>query len=259
LAVGSEAGKVQNIGGITVSRFHYFADGYLLEAEGPNRQSTWVCIFNPTKREARLKFTFYYEDAEPTTMEYQLSPEAATNVHLLGCKEVIPDKRFGARIESSEPMVLQITTGYYGVEDKEDWYTRGMHSVICSDRLSKINYYADGLVIDQEGQRLKEPEWAFVLNPNRVAAEVTLHAYYSDGTKVTYDFHVAPERVLPIFMDELVVKNKLFGAKYVSSVPIAVQQTRLIEEEDRKTIRSCYSVMAKPGPLSWQDESELTF
>lgn len=241
-----------------MSRIHYFADGYLLEAEGPNRQSTWVCAFNLSKREAGLKFTFYYEDAEPTTMHHQVPAETGVNLHLLGCQEVLRDKRFGAKIESSEPAVIQITTGYYGVEDRADWYTRGMHSVICSDRLSRINYYADALVIDSEGQRLKEPEWAFILNPNEVAADVTLHACHSDGTKATYDFRLAPERVLPVFMDELVVKNKLFGAKYVSSVPVAVQQTRLIVEEDRETIRSCYSVMAKPGPLSWQDEIELT-
>ena len=154
--------------------------------------------------------------------------------------------------------MLQITTGYYGVEDKPDWYTRGMHSVICSDRLSTINYYADGLVLDNPGVRLKEPEWAFILNPNEVAADVKLYAHYADGQIVTYDFCVPAERVLPVLMDELVRKNKLFGAKYVSSVPVAVQQTRLIEEEDRMTIRSCYSVMAIPGPLPWQDDVELS-
>jgi hypothetical protein len=84
-----------------------------------------------------------------------------------------------------------------------------------------------------------------------------LYAYYSDGARVTYDFKVGAERLLPVFMDELVVKNKLFGAKYISSVPIAIQETRLIEEEDRKTIRACFSVMARPGPLVWQDEDEL--
>jgi hypothetical protein len=240
-----------------MSRIHYFADGYLLEAEGPNRQSTWVCMYNPSKRKATLKFTFYYEDVEPTTMVRTMPPESGRNMHLLGHEEVLCDKRFGAKIETSEPMVIQITTGYYGVEDRADWYTRGMHSVICGDRLARVNYYADALVIDQEGQRLREPEWAFILNPNRSAADVTLYAYYGDGSCATYDFRVASERVLPIFMDELVVKNKLFGAKYVSSVPVAIQETRLILEEDRETIRSCFSVMAKPEPLIWQDESGL--
>jgi hypothetical protein len=241
-----------------MSRIHYFADGYLLEAEGPVRQSTWVCMFNPSVRDARLRFTFYYEDAEPTTMLYQVPAERGLSVHLLDCNEVLRDKRFGAKIESTEPAVIQITTGYYGVEDRHDWYTRAMHSVICGDRLSTVNYYADGLVIDRAGARLKEPEWAFLLNPSKVAADVTLYAYYNDGRKGTYDFRVPAERILPIFMDELVVKNKLFGAKYISSVPIAIQQTRLIEEEDRRTIRACYSVMARPAPLIWQDESELT-
>jgi hypothetical protein len=59
-------------------------------------------------------------------------------------------------------MVIQITTGYYGVEDKHDWYTRAMHSVICGEQLANVNYYADALVIDQPNQRLKSlsgPSW----------------------------------------------------------------------------------------------------
>ena len=241
-----------------MSRIHYFGDGYLLDDDGPNRQSTWVCMYNPAPRTARLKFTFYYEEAAPTTMAYTVPAEHGQSLHLASCQEVHRNKRFGAKIESSEPMVIQITTGYYGVEDKHDWYTRAMHSVICGEQLANVNYYADALVIDQPNQRLKEPEWAFLVNPNPVAADVRLHAYYSDGTRATYDFNVGAERLLAVFMDELVVKNRLFGAKYISSVPIAIQQTRLIEEEDRKTIRACFSVMARPGPLIWQDENELT-
>jgi hypothetical protein len=214
-------------------------------------------MYNPAPREARLKFTFYYPDVAPTTLLYSVPAERGVSLQLLGCKEVHRNKRFGAKIESSEPTVIQITTGYYGVEDKPDWYTRAMHSVMCGEQLATINYYADALVIDQPNQRLKEPEWAFLLNPNPVAADVRLHAYYTDGTRATYDFQVGAERLLPVFMDELIVKNKLFGAKYISSIPIAIQQTRLIEEEDRQTIRACFSVMARPGPLIWQDELEL--
>ena len=54
-------------------------------------------------------------------------------------------------------------------------------------------------------------------------------------------------RLFPLHLDDLVIKNKLFGAKFASNLPIAVQQTRWVLEEDRKTIRSAYSVMAKQG------------
>jgi len=228
-----------------MSHVHYFGDGYLLEKEGEIRQSTWVCLFNPARKEADAHFTFYYEDASPTTMDMKLPAQLGMNLHLLDRKEILQNKRFGAKIETSENTVVQITTGYYGLEDKPDWYTRAMHSVICGTKLSKVNYYADALVIDRPGQRLKEPEWAFLLNPNQEAAEVTLYAYYRNGKKLQYKFHVAPERLLPVFMDELVIKNVIFGAKYISNVPIAIQQTRLIEEEDRHTIRACFSVMAR--------------
>jgi hypothetical protein len=239
-----------------MSRIHYFADGYLLEKPGPVRQSTWVCFFNPTSRDTTLTYTFYYEDAPPTTMRHAVKARSGGNRHLLACKEVLKDKRFGCRIESTEPTVVQVTTGYYGVDDRADWYTRAMHSVICSDRLATVNYYADALVIDNPGKRLKEPEWAFLLNPGQQAAHVKLSAHYADEVK-TYDFTVKPQRLLPVFMDETVRKNAIFGAKYVSDVPIAVQQTRLIVEEDRETIRACFSVMAKVGPLVWQDDAEI--
>ncbi len=228
-----------------MSKVHYFADGYLLEKEGEVRQSTWVCMFNPTPQPADLHFTFYYEDCPPTEMALTLPAETGINRHLLSCNEVLQNMRFGAKVESTENTVVQITTGYYGLEDKEDWYTRAMHSVICGTQLSSTLYYADALVIDQPGQRLKEPEWAFLLNPNLEPAEVKLSAYYGDGKQEVYPFHVEPQRVLPVFMDTLVRKNKIFGAKYISSVPIAIQQTRLIEEEDRHTIRACFSVMAR--------------
>ena len=227
-----------------MSQVHYFGDGYLLEQDNDIRQSAWVCMFNPAAREAVLDFTFYYADAAPTSMTLKVPPKTGMNRHLLECKEILKNHRFGARIVSSENMVVQITTGYYGVEDKHDWYTHAMHSVICGTKLSKTNYYADALVIDRPGNRLKEPEWAFLLNPNKEAAEVKLYAYYGKGKPKVYPFHVGAERVLPVFMDELVVKNQIYGAKYVSSVPIAVQETRLIEEEDRHTIRACFSVMA---------------
>jgi len=228
-----------------MSRSHYFCDGYLWEKEGEIRQSAWAVLFNPTSRESDFAFTFYYEDCAPTTMTVKVPAKGGAQIHLISCPEVIQNKRFGAKIISSEPGIAQITTGYYGLEDKHDWYTRAMHSVICSTRLSRTNYYADGLVLDNPGVRLKEPEWAFLLNPHPEAVDVKLHAHYTSGKRVVYPFHIEAEQLLPVCMDELVIKNKVFGAKYVSSLPIAVQQTRWIEEEDRVTIRSCYSVMAR--------------
>jgi hypothetical protein len=228
-----------------MSHVHYFGDGYELEKDNEIRQSAWICMFNPASKEAVLDFTFYYEDAAPTTMTLKVPPKAGLNHHLADCVELLKNKRFGAKIITSENMVIQLTTGYYGLEDKHDWYTRAMHSVICSTKLSKTNYYADALVLDNPGKRLKEPEWAFLLNPNKEAADVKLYAYYGSGVKKVYPFHVGAERVLPVFMDKLVIKNQIYGARYVSSVPIAVQETRLIEEEDRHTIRACFSVMAR--------------
>jgi hypothetical protein len=228
-----------------MARIHYFGDGYLREIEGDVRQSAWICLFNPSPREAEYRLTFYFEHSSPTTTTLNVAAKTGINRHLISIPEVHQNERFGAKIQSSEPGVVQVTTAYYGLEDKQDWYTRSMHSVICGTRLSKKNYYADALVIDQPGQRLKEPEWAFIPNPNPLPANVILHAYYANGKKINYKFVVGAERVLPVFMDELVIKNMIFGAYYTSDVPVSIQQTRLVEEEDRKTIRACFSVMAR--------------
>lgn len=239
-----------------MSRLHYFADGYLRENEGDIRQSAWVCMYNPTSRDATLDFTFYYEDCDPTADRWDMKAHTCGNRHLQDMN-VHLNKRFGAKIVTSEPMVIQVTTGYYGLDDKPDWYTRAMHSVICADRLSNVVYYADGLVLDNPGARLKEPEWDFVLNPNKTPANAVLHAEYSDGARELFPFTIGPERLLAFFKDPVVSKNICFGGKWRSDVPIAVQQTRLIEEEDRRTIRSCFSVMARPAPLAWDDDAQL--
>lgn len=231
-------------------KVHYFADGYSLsDPASTNRQANWVCMFNPAKRGAQVKFTFYYEDSDPSHLAVEVPPETTRSINLYNCQEVLRNRRFGAKIESSEPMILQVCTAYYGEGDKADWYTRAMHSVICSNTISRVNYYADGFVIDVKKSRLKEPEWAFLLNPNPEAAMVNFYAYYAGGEKKIYALEIPPQRLFPLRMDDLVVKNKQFGAKYVSNVPIAIQQTRWVEEEDRKTIRAVFSVMAIPGEL----------
>ena len=51
-----------------MSHVHYFGDGYEMEKDNDIRQSAWVCMFNPSAKEALLDFTFYYEKAAPTTM-----------------------------------------------------------------------------------------------------------------------------------------------------------------------------------------------
>ena len=229
---------------------HYFADGCSLkDPASPNRQVTWVCIFNPSKKATKLKFTFYYEASEPTSLEWAVAAETAQSLNLFERKEVRPDQRFGAKIESSEAIVAQVSTGYFGARDKQDWFTRAMHSVICAKTLSRINAYADGLVIHREGLRLREPEWAFLLNPHLVPVKVHFHAYYSHGERKIYALEVPPQRLFPLSLDSLVIKNKLFGARFVSSLPLAIQQTRWVMEVDRKTIRAAFSVMAVPGGL----------
>ncbi len=226
-------------------KLQYFCDGYVLDdPNSHNWQIPWIVFFNPSDVEADVIVTFYYAGCDPTMKRLKVPAARSISDCMMNWTEVLHNERFGMKIESSESIIVQPCTAYYGPEDKKDLYTHAMHSVMGVSSLSKVNYYADLFVIDVPGQRLKEPEWVFLLNPGEVAARVTLHAYGSDGNQAKYDFIVPPCRLLAILMDETVQKNKLCGAKYVSDVPIAVQQTRLIEEMDRKTIRSCYSVMA---------------
>ena len=152
---------------------HYFADGCSQsDPTRANRQANWVCIFNPAKQAAKLKFTFYYEDRDPTYLDYDIPAECSKSIALYDRREVPHNRRFGAKIESSAPVVAQVCTAYYGKGDLKDWFTRAMHSVICADTLARVNLYADGMVIDRQGIRLREAEWAFLLNPNPATAKV---------------------------------------------------------------------------------------
>jgi len=240
-----------------MSTVNYIADGYELLKEGsPNMQSTWICLFNPTKHDADLTVTFYYEDQKPTHTKLKLLSQCRSNLHTAECKELVKDKRYGVRILSTEPIVVQSTVGYYGPEDKHDWYTRGMTSTLAATALSKVWYYADGIIIDRPNQRLKESEWAFILNPGKKDAQVTLTTYYTDQTKDVCKFMTPQERLKVVFLDDILIKNKSYGARFVSTEPIAVQETREIWEEDRIVKRSAFSVVALRWPLCWGDEIE---
>jgi len=243
-----------------MGNIHYFCEGYALKAaDSVNWQGTWLVGYNPTDEEADVAVTCYYEEAEPTTFSYKMRPHTSGNrgLHSLPEDQVRPNLRFGCKIVTSVPMIMQVTTGYYGEDDKRDYYTRAMHSVICATRLEKVHYYADGLILNNPGARLKEPEWDFYLNPNDRAANVKLICEFGPADVQEFEFTIPPCRVLAFFKDPVVRNNRVFGGKVISDIPIAVQQTRLIEEEDRKTIRSCYSVMALPAPLTVLDQSQL--
>jgi len=238
-----------------MSTVNYIADGYeLLKEDCPNMQSTWICLFNPTRHDIDLTVTFYYEDQEPTHAKFKLLSQCRSNLHTAECEELAKNRRYGIRILSTEPIVVQSTVGYYGPEDKHDWYTRGMTSTLAATALSKVWYYADGVIIDRLHQRLKESEWAFILNPRKKDADVTLTAYYMDQTKDVFRFEAPAERLKVVFLDDILVRNKSYGARFVSTEPIAVQETREIWEEDRVVKRSAFSVVALPWPLHWGDE-----
>lgn len=238
-----------------MSTVNYFADGCeLLRKDSPNMQSIWLCMFNPTKRDAGVVMMLYYEDIDPTQLRLTVPAKTKRNFHLSEYNEVVKDKHYGARILSTEPIVVQPAVGYYGPDDKHDWYTRASYWTIASTALSKVWYFADGVVIDVPDRRLKESEWVFVLKPNKEATQVTLNVYYNDQTEDVFRCNVPAERLKAIFLDDIVTKNKGYGVRIVSGEPIAVQETRRIWEEDRRVTRSAMSTMAFPWPLHWGDD-----
>jgi hypothetical protein len=240
-----------------MSTVNYVADCYELHDERePNKQSVWICLFNPTKYDANLMVTFYYEEIEPTYTMLKIPSECRRNLHTFESKDVIKNKRFGVKILSNVPIIVQSTVGYYGPEDKHDWYTRAMTTTLAATCTSKIWYYADGIVIDRPSQRLKESEILFLLNPSKRDAEVTFTAYYDDQRKDEFKFNVPAERLKMVLLDDLVIKNKSYGAKIVSTEPIVVQETREIWEEDRIVKRAAFSTIALPSPLCWETEPE---
>jgi hypothetical protein len=227
-----------------------------------------LLVFNPTNKDANLKVTFYYEDEEPTET-YLTAKALRTNEwnwdNLSNLKKY---KRFAMQVISSEPVVTQATIGWNNKLNNYSLYARNGEretamSYLGITQLSKIWYYADGIVIDSTDMWVRESEWNIILNPADKPAKVMMTLFFRDGSIQNLEYTIQARRISWIYMDDVVTKrNILYGTRIKSTEPIVVQHLRVVywigKKEDAYwtdvPVMAFWSAPFSPSPLTWAEE-----
>jgi hypothetical protein len=209
-----------------------------------------MLMFNLGKQETEVKWTLYFEDQDPITLTFSVDGEKTWGTELISRKLIPQFKPFGGKIESSEPVVVQMTTGIFNCTNApKNSNPMVFTSFICPDSLATKHAYADGVYVETDDHI--ETERIYILNPNKKAAKVTFSSYFAKYTKTqqnfTKEYQVNPERIL-IIPTESIVKNELtnFGALLTSDVPVLIQVERVLYEKKNKgRIAASYRLMTK--------------
>jgi hypothetical protein len=140
-------------------------------------------------------------------------------------------------------------------------YMGGVADHLAATRLARLWYFGDGFWITQNPQKpgfpFNETEWYHILNPNRRAAEIAMHCYYSDGSYDKFQYGVDAERVMIIDNEGLVKPMNVYGLHFESTEPILVQAERFIRginsiEEWGMHVHNVRP--ATPAPLEMNEE-----
>lgn len=236
---------------------HYLIDhSYIEDDKTGFGEFGHLLAFNPGRRDAHLKLTFYFTDGEPATGE-MIAHAGKSSESNYGKWPVKPGQRFALAVESDEPIMCQSTIGWNVTKNdyapnaatQSPLGVRETAKSYCA--LTELNrnwYTADGIVIDMPRQMyVRESEWAILLNPNDAPAKVTLHLHYDDVLSHTVE--VPARRVLWVFMDEIARKNSHYGVHFESTLPIAAQWLRTVNWNDRDEIMAYWDAPCVPGPL----------
>ncbi|MCC6763999.1 MAG: hypothetical protein IT293_04980 [Deltaproteobacteria bacterium] len=214
-----------------------------------------LVVFNPAPRAATLDVTVYYEDREPARFALEAAPGASTESNYAGWP-VKPGERFALGIASSEPVVAQATIGWNNVGNDNRPTARApdggrpreaVTSYMALPALAERWYLADGIVLDRPSTLwVRESEWAVLLNPGDRPARVELALYFRRFARA-HAVEVAPRRVRAVRMDDLVtLRNKHYGVRIASDVPIAAQWRRTVAWYDSPELMSFWSVPLVP-------------
>jgi len=239
-----------------MSTVNYMAAGYVLDTpDDRNYRTGRFAMLNPTSRQADASMTFYYEDQMPTKVEaFRIPAETQRVLEWEKCEEIVKNKRWGAKILSTEPLVCQETHSVCAQEDKPDWLIRSQCTTMMASYSSTLWYYADGVYIvppTNWSKRLFEPEFVGILNPTKREAEVTMITYHLNKSKREAIFKLPPERYKWVDLVDVVGKNPPhFGARFISTEPVVVQQERPCYAVPGSPVqRADFNEIAVPGPM----------
>jgi len=237
-----------------MSTVNYFAYGYEKDISGdPNREATYIFLFNPTKHDANVTATAYYEDPRLEPEQFTCSVPSEGRTLVLGWSKIGRDVvkknvRFGLKLISTEPILAELGMASYWPED--DHKTRDMNFVMGAPALSKVWYHAYGYSSYPKAENaLKETFYGYILNPNRKDTEVDITFYYtpfvwgpktehrdaSEPKKSEHKVMVPSERMKALLLDDLVNfllspgvpswrdKSRDWSTRFVSSEPVCIE------------------------------------
>lgn len=254
-----------------MSTVNYFAYGYVVDMpegekfhtkiadcydiiEEENYRCGWFAIFNPNRVKAKTSIIFYYEDREPIKIgNIEISAESQKILEWENMEGIIRNKRWGAKIESNVPLICQASAGTCARYEKTDKIFRSHYTTMAATDISTLWVYPDGVYIyppTDWSKRMLEPEFVGILNPNKREAEVTITTYHVDSSQRKYKLKVPAERYRWVDLYNVVGKNPPhFGARFISTEPIVVQQDRPVYEALGSPVqRSDFNEICIRGP-----------
>jgi hypothetical protein len=214
----------------------YFAHGIVYNdpVKSSQQEPQYLLMFNPSSRDTDVKFTLYFEDESPISFSYPVHSERVWGTEMISNKQIPQFKPFGGKIESSERTIVQLTSGIFNSESApKGTSSLVFSSFICSETLSRIHCYADGIVAEDEN--VFECEKIYLLNPNKETANVTFNAIFDEKAarnNFTAQYTVQPERLCIIETRSLFKPSMVnFGSIYTSDIPILAQVQRILYDK----------------------------
>lgn len=207
---------------VVAERAMYFGDGgghgsiasselakswYLADGTTGDGYDSWVLALNPNQTTANIKVTYMLEDGSTTASYYAIPPGSRFSIYV---NDVIPAARFGARVESDQPIVVERSTYFGG--------GRGGQNVVASPLPAQEWYLPEGST--------KAPfhEVIAVLNPSdRVANLLVTFMKVDGGSEVRY-FTMSPTSRLTLDVNNLLPDTET-STKVASDVPVAVERS----------------------------------
>jgi hypothetical protein len=246
--------------------------------QSTNVFDAWALMLNlSSEQDAEVTATFYYEDEPPADFVFSLPAARQGRLHMqeqpdnLGTANLPPGcnprKRFGMRLRSTMPIIVQATVGDRLADER---VTNSMCTFMFHPgplgELEKQWCYVDCVYITSDRWLLEEREWLTILNPNSEPAHCAV-AFIPGGNvdigtratrpsrpdlkPVNYQLTVPAERILPTDLATLpeVFPNQPYAVRVRSDVPITVQGIRHIFERGKYEFSRCWAVLdAMPVP-----------
>lgn len=237
-----------------------------------NVYDKWMLIVNLNpKEEAEVTLTFYYQDEPPKDFTFRLAAGRQGRLHFSdepdnlgtinlppGCE---PRKRFGVRVRSTQPVVVQATGGDRIGEER---ITNSMATYLYHPgplgEAEQTWMYVDCVYLASDRFALEEREWLSVLNPNPQTAhcrvtfipggdvDVSSRAsrqIEASVATVEHTFEVPPERLFSILISDWqdVLPNQPYAVRVDSDLPITLQGIRHIFERGKYKFSRCWAVL----------------